>query len=484
MTTEMDRIRMKYASGEFPLLVRAVRIDGLRGFVDCKVELSFPIVAAVGENGAGKTTLLKVLACAYEQEGLGATTYMPGRFFMSTPWDVVRDVRLEYTLKHGKEERIVRVRKPTSRWRGLHGRPKRPVYLLDIARTMPVDALVGYAQLTKKKVKEASSETLPDELRDRLSSILGKTYLEARFARPDSDERKRVGVLRQDFGSYSKFHQGAGEYSALDLLGAIQGVPNNSLLLVDEVEASLHPKAQRRLIDSLAWLCRTKRLQIVLTTHSPYVLEALPQEARVLLVREQGGIRPLYGASPEFCLSAIDDRDHPELAVFVEDRVSGALTQELVGHCDADLLKRCLVIPVGPSNVVSTLGRLSASGALPYPSVAVQDADSRSPDCLVLPGTMAPEREVFSALSRGGWPDVSERFGRPPSEVQSILEDAIRLPDHHAWCGFVGDRLRKSTNVVWDTLAAVWVERCLSVGDREQFVEGIRDALAKPTQVR
>lgn len=479
MNGEIDRIRQKFASGQFPLFVRAVKIDGLRGFVDCKVEFSFPIVAVVGENGAGKTTLLKTLACAYEQKGPGAASFMPGRFFINTTWDSVTGVRLEYVVKHGSEERAFTIRKPTSRWRGLHGRPTRPVFLLDISRTIPADALVGYAQLTKRKVAEAGSEILADQFRDRLSYILGRDYLEARFALPEPDQSKRVGVLRQTFGSYSKFHQGAGEYSALDLLGAIQSIPDNSLLLIDELEASLHPKAQRRLVESLAWLCRTKNLQLVVTTHSPYVLEALPSEARVLLVREPGGIRPVYGASPEFCLSAIDDRDHPELTVFVEDRESGALVREIVARYDSDTLRRSRFVAVGPANVVELLGRLSRSGALPYPSVAVQDADQTSPDCVTLPGSQAPEREVFLGLQALQWPGVAERLGASFSQVAAILDDAVLLPNHHDWCSSVGDRLRKSATVVWDTLAALWVEKCVPVAAADLVVQALKDVLNK-----
>jgi predicted ATP-dependent endonuclease of OLD family len=90
-----------------------------------------------------------------------------------------------------------------------------------------------------------------------------------------------VGLLQREWGEVSQFHQGAGEDATLDLFRTLQNVPQNALLVIDEVEASLHPRAQRRLIRFLLWLSRIKRVQIILSTHSPYVLEELPQEARV-----------------------------------------------------------------------------------------------------------------------------------------------------------------------------------------------------------
>src|SRR5262249_55604011 len=111
--------------------------------------------------------------------------------------------------------------------------------------TMPVEALMGYPQIAKKTAKVAS-EDLDETLKAKLSWVMGRSYKEAKFA---VSAKKRVGILRQEFGRYSKFHQGAGEATSLDLLGALQAVPNNSLVLIDEIEASLHPKAQRR------WRC-------------------------------------------------------------------------------------------------------------------------------------------------------------------------------------------------------------------------------------
>jgi len=78
---------------------------------------------------------------------------------------------------------------------------------------------------------------------------------------------------------YSGFHQGAGETTVAELLEA--DLPQYSLVLIDEIESSLHPRAQRRLLRDLAERCRERQLQIILTTHSPYILEELPAEARL-----------------------------------------------------------------------------------------------------------------------------------------------------------------------------------------------------------
>jgi predicted ATPase len=478
-TGEIDEIRRILRSDQYPLLLRSVAIDGLRGFRNLRINFSFPVVAIAGANGTGKTTLVKAAASAYAQLDPGTPTYFPSKLFVDTPWDSVTGVRIEYAYKHGESDRTLAVRKPSARWRGMPDRPKRHVFLFDISRTMPIEALAGYGQIAKRTVTEAEaqSETLDPQYRERLSAILGYDYVEARYAVPDVAAEKRVGVPSQDFGGYSQFHQGAGEATSHSLISILQSVPDNSLLVIDEVEASLHPKAQRRLVQDLLWISRTKRIQVILTTHSPYVLEELPEEARILLLRGREGIRAMYGASPEFSLSAIDDRDHPELSVFCEDREAELLISELVLTQDSDLHRRLTIVPVGPANVVENLGELIATGKLPYPSVAVLDGDKAAASCLSIPSTLAPEVQVFNDLKSAGWPEVDARFGIGFAEIADILEDAMRLPDHHDWTISVGNRIRRSRSFIWHVLAALWVQHCVEPEQRRGFTEQIRVAL-------
>lgn len=113
--------------------------------------------------------------------------------------------------------------------------------------------------------------------------------------------------MTNSFGEVSQFHQGAGEDATLDLFKLLQAIPDQSLLIIDEVEASLHPSAQRRLIQYLLKLTRIKKIQVILSTHSAHVLDEIPPEGRIMLVQMQNGKDILYGISTRFALSSIDD---------------------------------------------------------------------------------------------------------------------------------------------------------------------------------
>ena len=128
---------------------------------------------------------------------------------------------------------------------------------------------------------------LSDESLEGISYVLGRSYVAARFTSTDIDPKKEVGILTNTFGEVSQFHQGAGEDATLDLFKLLQRIPMNSLLIIDEVEASLHPAAQRRLVRYLLKVARIKKLQIILSTHSNNVLDEIPPEGRIMLLQMQ-----------------------------------------------------------------------------------------------------------------------------------------------------------------------------------------------------
>ncbi len=81
-----------------------------------------------------------------------------------------------------------------------------------------------------------------------------------------------------------------GTLLTLGLLTAIHGVNKPGVLLLDDLDRALHPKAQRELIDLLRGVQTTNpEIQIVGSTHSPYLLGRMePNEVRVTYLREDG----------------------------------------------------------------------------------------------------------------------------------------------------------------------------------------------------
>jgi len=82
-----------------------------------------------------------------------------------------------------------------------------------------------------------------------------------------------------------------GTLIVLGLLAVLEGSDRPNLILIDDIDQSLHPRAQAQLVELLRSLVRLqpKGLQIVATSHSPYLIDALSQdEVWVVALREDG----------------------------------------------------------------------------------------------------------------------------------------------------------------------------------------------------
>jgi predicted ATPase len=81
-----------------------------------------------------------------------------------------------------------------------------------------------------------------------------------------------------------------GTLLVLGLLTALHAAGRPSLVLLDDLDRGLHPKAQRELISLLRGLLETNPdLQILATTHSPYMLNCMePNEVRMTVLRDDG----------------------------------------------------------------------------------------------------------------------------------------------------------------------------------------------------
>jgi predicted ATPase len=477
MSREMDRLMSRWQTGGWPKWLDWVEIVGVRGWTGQRIDFKFPMVAIVGENGVGKSTVLQAVASLYKGPR-GAASSFASDFFPTTPWDNVTGVSIRFSGREGNNTITGSIRKPSERWRGNPERPERHVRYVDLRRTQPIVARPGFQRLTKANVQEAERTPFEVEKVARFSAIVGRQYTGAHFARGDVDDKRWVPLAQSGGAEYSGFHQGAGETTVADLLRI--DFPNTAIVLIDEIETSLHPRAQRRLIRDLANEARLKQLQIILTTHSPYVLDELPQEARIQIVPAAGRKEIMIGVSPEFAMTQMDEQVHPEVDVYVEDEVAKAFLLEILAKYRPSFVRRIQVIPYGSAQVGKSLGQMAAERRFPRPSVIFLDGDQDlAPGCTLLPGDEAPERVVFVDLQAAGWPDVASRLSRSHADLVDAAERAMTNPQHHAWLREVGDAVLVGGQEVWRAMVVSWVAECAPEQQFQVVLSAMDDAFGQ-----
>lgn len=140
-------------------------------------------------------------------------------------------------------------------------------------------------KVTKKEIKGIErilSEVIeiPHEGVETIGRILGRSYSRIKLVKHDLfDAEGYTAQLFHDKITYSEAFAGSGEFAAIMLIFAISNASPYSLILLDEPETSLHPGAQKELIKYIQKKSLEKKLQFVIATHSPSLIEEFPAES-------------------------------------------------------------------------------------------------------------------------------------------------------------------------------------------------------------
>lgn len=92
----------------------------------------------------------------------------------------------------------------------------------------------------------------------------------------------------------------------LGLLMALRTAPAGSLLLIEDIESGLHPTRVHLLVEAIESATRTRGIQVIASTHSPQVLQALAPDALAAAVvmgrvpEQPGTIMRRLGDLPHF----------------------------------------------------------------------------------------------------------------------------------------------------------------------------------------
>ena len=233
----------------------------------------------------------------------------------------------------------------------------------------------GFTLRNIKKVEVI--DVLTEKEIEIISSILDKsyssiTYIQHSFYKQvgESVFFKLCNIESETFkGQYTEAFAGSGESAAVKIVHKIYNAPKGTLVLLDEPDISLHPGAQKRLLNFLLEQCFEKGLQIILTTHSPAIVEELPKEAIVLLHQmPDGTFLPKCSIEPELAFQYIGHTNIAKPRIIVEDNAGKELLtsclelydKEAVNSVDIlyhpggakDILKEAVVLSrLGSSNI-------------------------------------------------------------------------------------------------------------------------------------
>lgn len=427
--------------------IARLHIRGFRNHTNTAINIESPITAFCGVNGTGKSTILQLAAAAYKAPA-GGSRYYVSTFILAGTLDkrpFLEDAAFEVTYAQPTASdgkfitRALTVSRTASAWSGYDLQPERRVAYLGIGFHMP-----------HSERDEAYKSKVQDErLRLRFQSAIENTVLEKistiLLCRYDSAHRNTlrrpyarksmhlVSAKRANCDQYSEANMGSGEARLYDLVTRIESFPEKSLILIEEPETALHPSAQFELGRYLVDVSRRRGIQFLLTTHSEYILVALPQKSRVYLKRENNTVIPIPGVGVRQAISLMDNLAVPALYILVEDDVAEALVNELLRRHDPDFLKTVRVVIAQDKNKIQSMMSIFQDQKLPV--CAVRDGDcGENPEIKMfklfrsdIANPEPPEKEIFKSAT------FRTTFSANHGIDFGAVDVTNRNLDHHRW---------------------------------------------------
>lgn len=216
----------------------------------------------------------------------------------------------------------------------------------------------SYKLYNKEKIK--SIEQLKEKEIDKINKILNKHYSEITIIDHSfySSSPARTIVVTETTGNgstknYSEAFAGSGEFAVITLVHFISVAEHHELILLDEPEVSIHPEAQKLVLSFLKESAESKKLQIVIATHSPYLVQDLPKEAiKILYTNSQGKVEVRNSSYPIEAFYRIGALNR-KIKVVVEDRCAEAVLKNAFIRQEIENLFEFIVPPFGAEGILT-----------------------------------------------------------------------------------------------------------------------------------
>lgn len=180
--------------------------------------------------------------------------------------------------------------------------------------------------LTRRGQKIASENRLLSKAELKaISYILGREYDEARLLqhRLFRGMEGLSVIFKTTHARYSEAFAGSGEVAVTSCVVQVLGAAPGTLVLLDEPEVSLHPGAQERLLEFLLENCKTKKIQVVLSTHAPSMVGGLPEDAIKAFTSDASGSFSVIPSTQAYsAFRRLGIREGGQIRVVTEDRLA------------------------------------------------------------------------------------------------------------------------------------------------------------------
>jgi predicted ATP-binding protein involved in virulence len=269
--------------------VKSIHIHKYKVLADFDIDFTTggevnPITIICGINGSGKTTLLDFMNRIFTK----GESAIEGRNALGQDSIDVTEIEFpwpnEDKKKYAITEPVLRFLKSQYASKVIYYEANEEQYDVDDSIVRYVDKLI-YEEDTKSSIAY-------EKVRDRIEGILEDLDLEIEFDSLNKD--KEVFFKNRQNTKFELHDLSGGERGIITkLLPLYLSDIKDSIILIDEPETSLHPSWQSHIVGLYEKIAIKNNLQIIITTHSPYIVGAVKREHLKVLIKENGIIKVL-----------------------------------------------------------------------------------------------------------------------------------------------------------------------------------------------
>lgn len=338
---------------------------------DISINFNFPLTIIVGKNGTGKTTIMRAIKLLennmkneffhiiLESGNFNGTKI---KFKLSNNeiiyeceneelWNINEDVKKKLNLKYIQTKSMIGAIDKGLMYDNISIRNNRDDVKYIKRQTRKI------IQNTQTKSSKKRCIFLNAEELENVNYILQRNFksIEIIKHRYYNGTFGVTVIFEENSNKYVEYNAGSGEFVIARMIFEIGKMPNNSVILLDEPEVSLHPGAQKRFMNYILKQIITKKLQVIITTHSPIIVENMPTSSIKCLKRNNEN--NIIIDEEVFYKNAFLELEYNSVGqkfIIVEDKLAKKIINKIIDIEKLNELVRVDYYPGGASNIKSS----------------------------------------------------------------------------------------------------------------------------------
>lgn len=430
--------------------LQEVQLINIFNWKNATLKFNSPVSLITGKNGIGKSTFINALKQVYDlQNG-------------ESDFGILSSLE-EYMIKlvnQGNNEFIVENKEI-----------EKKEFVLQKLEDLTFNSML-YAHYKNstgtemetylETLEQYDSKSLTVDLLTVMKELIGKQIVSAeRIVDLEVQDISNLEYYRlkiDDGTIYDSYTMGSGEFYINQFLWGLDSLTEGSIIIIEELENFLHPEAQKKVLELIHKYSVTKKVQFILTTHSPTLIDHANINSRILIkIDSESNIICMNDCSTWLAKDHLGSKVENKVEVLVEDEKAIQFFKAIISLKNPKMLKQLIITNgEGNSNIkkcIDVVQKLESSTI-----IGIIDGDSEYDEkeyLLKLPGEVPPE-ELVMPFVKDNYDKVASKIDRSEEDVKTAFESARTMEDHHEWFSNASSHLGEDFDFLWNSLVRMW----------------------------